>query len=186
MAKLSSAAWVAHDIGLAATVGGSLFGKTAFDPAIKQLRNVKWREKVNDEAWRRYGPLTLAAHAAVALPWIVGRTMLSGKEAGGTARSLTLAKDILVGVSVVTVVASAILGRIMSKRKSRERDVEQVGAANALADNQEHERHLLDRAIDVVSTVNLAANVGLMGVTSVLAMEASESHRFAHASRDLP
>lgn len=186
MPKLSSAAWVAHDLGLAAIVGGSLFGKTAFDPAVDKLRNAKWREKVNDDAWRRYGPLTLAAHVAVAAPWLVGRLMLSGREVSATARSLTRAKDILIGVSVVTAVASAILGRIMSRRRSRERDPEQVGAANALADNQAHERVALDRAIDVVSTVNLAANMGVMGVTSVLAMEGSQSYWFAHESRDLP
>lgn len=186
MPKLSSAAWVAHDLGLAAAVGGSLFGKTAFDPAVKKLRNAKWREKVNEDAWGRYGPLTLAAHAAIAVPWIVGRFLLSGKEVSGTARSLTRAKDILVGVSVVTTVASAILGRLMAKRHTRDRDPEQVGAANAMADHEEHVKGRLDRALDVVSTVNLAANVGIMGVTSILAMEGSESARFALESRDLP
>lgn len=186
MPKLSTAGWVAHDVGLAAIVGGSLFGKTAFDPAINKLRNAKWREKVNEDAWGRYGPLTLAAHAAVAVPWLIGRLMLSGKEVSGTARALTRAKDILIGVSLVTVAASAVLGRIMSRRKARERDAEAVGEANALPDNQAHEKRALDRAIDVVSTVNLAANVGVMGVTSVLAMEAGESLRFALASRDLP
>ncbi len=186
MPKLSSAAWVAHDLGLAAAVGGSLFGKTAFDPAVKQLRNAKWREKVNEDAWGRYGPLTIAAHAAIAAPWIVGRFLLSGKEAGGNARALTRAKDILIGVSLVTMAASAILGRMMSKRHARDRNPESVGEANALADNQAHEKTMLDRAIDVVSTVNLAANVGVMGVTSVLAMEAGESPRFALESRKLP
>lgn len=186
MPKLSTAAWVAHDLGLAAAVGGSLFGKTAFDPAVNKLRNAKWREKVNEDAWGRYGPLTLAAHAAIAVPWIVGRFMLSGKEAGGTARALTRAKDILVGVSLVTVAASAILGRLMSKRHARDRQPEEVGAANAMPDHQAHEKTMLDRAIDVVSTVNLAANAGLIGVTSALAMEGSESLRFAVESRDLP
>ena len=47
MPKLSTAGWVVHDVGLAAIVGGSLFGKTAFDPAINKLRNAKWRDKVN-------------------------------------------------------------------------------------------------------------------------------------------
>jgi hypothetical protein len=186
MPKLSSAGWVAHDLGLAAIVGGALFGKTAFDPAIKKLRNAKWRETVNEDAWGRYGPLTLAAHAAVAVPWLVGRLMLSGKEVSGTARSLTRAKDILVGVSVVTVVASAILGRIMAKKHARDRNVDEVGAANAMPDHQAHEKQVIDRVLDVVSTVNLAANVGVMGVTSVLAMEGAQSLRFNVESRDLP
>jgi hypothetical protein len=186
MPKLSTAAWVAHDLGLAATIGGSLFGKTAFDPAVNQLRNAKWREKVNEDAWGRYGPITLAAHAAVAVPWIVGRVMLSGKEVSKTARSLTLAKDILVGVAVATAVASAILGRLMSKRHVRARDASVVGEANVVPDHETQEKVLLDRILDVVSGVNLAANAGVMGVTSALAMEGSESARFAFESRTLP
>ena len=75
---------------------------------------------------------------------------------------------------------------MMSKRKARERDASEVGEANALPDHQAHQKKLLDRALDVVSTVNLAANVGVMGVTSVLAMEAGESTRFALESRKLP
>jgi hypothetical protein len=186
MAKLSTAGWVAHDLGLAAAVGGSLFGKTAFDPAVKQIRNAKWREKVDEDAWRRYGPLTLAAHAAVAVPWFIGRSMLTGREVSGTARTLTRVKDVLIGVSLATAVASAILGRILARRRDRERDAGAVGEANALPDNKEHVKGALDHAIDVVSTVNLAANVGVMGVTSVLAMEGNHSGKFAVASRFLP
>ena len=186
MPKLSSAAWVAHDLGLAAAVGGALFGRTAMNPAVKQLRNAKWREKVNEDAWSRYAPIMLAAHAAVAVPWLVGRLMLSGKEAGGTARGLTLAKDVLVGVSVVTAVASAVMGKLRARRYERERDAHEVGEANALPDNQQHERTAMDAVASVVGMVNLAANAGVMGVTSVLAMEGSESVRFAAESRDLP
>ncbi|HVV88242.1 MAG TPA: hypothetical protein VHE35_34610 [Kofleriaceae bacterium] len=177
---------MAHDLGLAAAVGGSLFGKAAFDPAVKQLRNAKWREKVDDDAWRRYGPINVAAHAAIAVPWLIGRLMLSGREVSGTARSLTRAKDILVGVSFVTAAACAVLGRILSNRRDRDRRPDETGEAAAMPDHQAHERGLLDRAIDVAGVVNLAANIGVVGVTSALAMEGSESGTFAVASRFLP
>lgn len=186
MPKLSSAAWVAHDLGLAAAVGGALFGKTALSPAVHQLRNAKWREKVNEDAWSRYSPIMLAAHAAVAVPWIVGRTMLTGKEAGGTARSLTRAKDILVGVGVVTAIANVVIGKLMQRRHERARSAEEVGAANAVPDNQPSEHTGLETVAALVGTVNMVANAAVMGVTSVLAMEGSESGRFALTSRTLP
>ena len=185
MPKLTSAGWIAHDLGLAAAIGGALFGKVAFDPSLKQIKNARWRDEVNEDAWGRYGPLTLGAHLAIAAPWLIGRLMLSGKEVSPTARQLTRAKDILIGVSLVTVAASAILGRIMSKRK-----VAAVGPEEARADNHpdtdDRKQIMVDRTLDTVGMLNLAANIGVMGVTAVLALEAAESKKFDDDARALP
>jgi hypothetical protein len=184
MPKLSSAAWIAHDLGLAAAIGGTLFGKVAFDPSLKQIKNPKWRDKVNDDAWHRYGPLTLGAHLAIAAPWLVGRLMLSGKEVSSNARQLTKLKDVLIGVSVVSVVASAILGRIMNKRKVSAKGPEQARTDDASGDDRK--QVTIDYTLDAVSMLNLAANVGVMGVTALLAMEGAESKKFEDDARDLP
>ena len=37
MAKLSSAAWMVHDLGLATSLGGTLFGRVALQPALHQI-----------------------------------------------------------------------------------------------------------------------------------------------------
>ena len=188
MPKLSSAGWIAHDLGLAAAIGGALFGKVAFDPSLKQIKNAKWRDKVNEDAWGRYGPLTLGAHLAVAAPWLIGRLMLSGKEVSSEARQLTKAKDILIGISLVTVAASAILGRIMSKRKVAAAGPEEAraGGANGHKGADERKQIIIDRTLDSISMLNLAANIGVMGVTAVLALEAAESKKFDDDARALP
>lgn len=170
MPVLSSAAWVAHDVGLATSIGGSLYGKAAFHPALAEaVRDTDERRLAADAAWRRFGWINLAAHAAYAVPWLIGRTMLSGREASGAARQLTLAKDILVGVSLVSGIASVLLGRLLGKKVQRREDAAQ-----------------LNRAVGVVGAVNLAANVGVLGTTALLAMESSESGRFALTARKLP
>ena len=46
--------------------------------------------------------LNLAAHLAVLATWLPGRKLLSGREAGPLARSLTIAKDVLIGSSLAT------------------------------------------------------------------------------------
>ncbi len=44
MAKLSSAAWMAHDLGLAASLGGTLFGRVALQPALYKIAMLSGRE----------------------------------------------------------------------------------------------------------------------------------------------
>jgi hypothetical protein len=179
MPVLSSAAWVAHDVGLATAIGGSVFGKSAMHPALHELRDVEERDRVADTAWRRFGWINLAAHLAMAAPWYVGRRMLSGREAGSTARTLTLVKDVLVAASVATGVASLVLGRLLGRRVRR-RNGDQRALPAADRD------HALERTVATVGTANLAANLGVLGVTAVLAMQASESPRFTWTSRHLP
>ena len=50
MAKLTSAALAARELGLAATFGGILFGKTGLGKAVKVLPDEKDRSRVIDQA----------------------------------------------------------------------------------------------------------------------------------------
>jgi hypothetical protein len=179
---------MAHDLGLAASIGGGLFGKTALDPALKEIEDPAQRDRVNRTAWRRYGWISLAAHVATAAPWFAGRAMLSGREVSPTARRLTRTKDVLMAVSLATCAVNAILGGRMAKRAETEPGPEEARAqrSNGAADGEAREKLALDRAIDVSSMINLAANIGVVGVTAALAMEGSESVRFALRSRRLP
>src|SRR3954468_710757 len=102
MAKLSAAAWVLHDVGLATAIGGTLFGREALQPAIHEIKDPIERGKVADAAWRRFSWMNLAGHVAFAATWFFGRSMLSGREVSKTSRNLTLAKDALVIASLAT------------------------------------------------------------------------------------
>ena len=54
MVKLSTAAWVGHNLGLAAWFGGTLFGKLALNPSVRAISSREERGKVLNAAWNRY------------------------------------------------------------------------------------------------------------------------------------
>lgn len=183
MATLSSTAWIVHDLGLASTIGGSLFGKLALHPSIHHVADTQQRDELVDDAWRRFSILNLAAHLAVLATWLPGRKMLSGREATPLARSLTLAKDVLIGTSLASGVASIVAGRALARRVRRG-----AGPAHArtAAPGETTPTARLDRTVRRLGTLNLACNVGVMAVTSLLAMQASQSMRFGRIARRLP
>ena len=152
MTALSSAAWIVHDVGLATSIGGSMFGRMAFEPALSKM-NAQQRDRIEDAAWRRFSWLNLAGHAAFAVPWIIGRTMLSGAEVNGRARALVRVKDELVGASVVTGIATISVGRILGRRL---RDGENA--------TEGYKR--LEQVTAVLGQLNLLATTGIAAVTS--------------------
>ena len=180
MARLSSAAWIAHDVGLATAIGGTLFGREALHPALREgIADPGERDRIADSAWRRFSWANLAAHGAMAATWFTGRTMLSGREVNRTSRPLTVAKDVLIVASLATGLASVVLGRLLGKRV-RDRELATQGI-------EARERaETLRRAVGAVGMVNLCANLGILGVTTALAMQAAESSKFSFWSRLLP
>src|SRR5688572_6239470 len=108
---LSQAGWVVHEVGLATSIGGTLFGRAALEPSLNMVASADERDRVSAEAWKRFSWLNLAGHVAFAVPWFIGRSMLSGREVTRKARKLTLVKDVLIGASLLTGVSSVLLGR---------------------------------------------------------------------------
>jgi hypothetical protein len=183
MAKLSSAAWMAHNLGLATSIGGTMFGREALEPALDEISDPRQRDQVSAVAWRRFSWLNLAGHVAVAATWFVGRSMLSGRSVSRTARTLTVAKDALIVASLATGIASTILGRVLGGRMANSGRI-------ATRSNGESETsgstEKLRRAVGALGIANVAANIGVMGVTTALSMEAGKSLPFSRVSRRLP
>lgn len=179
MTTLSSAAWVIHDVGLAAAIGGPLFEYTALAPTLERSADARERTQISLDAAQRFSLVKLLGHASFAIPWLVGRTMRSGGEVSATAHALTRAKDILVGISLV----SGVLG-LIGVRRAAERVEGGEGAQQA----RESERSIPTKAgaLGVAGVVNMLANVGILGLTALLAMEGNKSVRFSASSRRLP
>jgi hypothetical protein len=95
MAKLSTAAWVAHNLGLAACFGGHLFGKLALNPKLDAPGSKTERAKMLNAAWNRYNVVNAVSLGTAAATWFVGRASISGESIGENARNLVLAKDAL-------------------------------------------------------------------------------------------
>ncbi len=185
MATLSSAAWAAHDVGLATAIGGSLFGQVALEPALEEVTSPAERDRAATDAWRRFSWFNLAAHAIVAGSWFVGRAMLSGREVTGTARRLTRVKDGLVVASLATGIACNVLGRILGKKTDEGMGPNEL-SDRAGAEGLAKQTLRLQKTTGILGTANLFTNIAILGVTSLLAMEASKSNRFPLWSKRLP
>src|SRR3569833_41595 len=67
MSKLSTSAWILHNLGLATSIGGNLFGQGAIQPALaKDVEDEQQRAQISDDAWSRFSWWNLAAHDVVA------------------------------------------------------------------------------------------------------------------------
>jgi len=185
MSTLSTAAWAAHDVGLATAVGGTLYGRAALEPALHEIADPIERDRVATAAWQKFSWINLAAHGVVAATWFVGRAMLSGREVSGPARSMTRIKDGLVIASLVTGIGTAVLGRMLGQCARRGEGPAQVREAGGTARGGER-TVALQRVVGGLGIANLIANIGTLGITAALAMEGSRSPKFAMRSRCLP
>jgi hypothetical protein len=185
MTALSTAAWTAHEVGLATAIGGTLYGRAAMRPALEDITDPENRDLVSAGAWRRFSWLNLAAHGVFAATWFVGRSMLSGREVSGAARSLTRMKDGLVVASLVTGIGSTIVGRALGKQISEGDGAQATSGANR-APKDSQRTQAMRRAASGLGIANLLANIAILGITTMLAMEGSRSARFAARSRLLP
>lgn len=68
MIQFSTAARVAHDLGLAACFGGTLFGKGVFNPSVGVVRSKPERGKIGSTTWNRFIALSTASFV-VAVAW---------------------------------------------------------------------------------------------------------------------
>jgi hypothetical protein len=182
MTALSTAAWTAHEIGLATAVGGTMFGRAALQPALQEITDPEDRDRVSAGAWRRFSWLNLAAHGVFAATWFAGRSMLSGREVSESARALTRIKDGLVVASLATGIGSVVLGRKLGAQV-RETSGESVISNGTRASRKNGS---LGRTVSTLGIANLLANIAILGITTVLAMEGNRSARFSARSRFLP
>lgn len=182
---LSTAAWVAHDLGTAVAVGGDLFGRIALEPSVRNIEDREERGQVVNDAWRRFGGVQLGATAIMAATWYAGRAKLGGLAAGGGSTSaLVVAKDILVGTTLATAIGAAVTGTLMSKQ--RERDAVPMNADGEVAEDAPTPARALGRVTDAFGFLNLCAGLGVVAVTAVLAMQAGKSKTWKAVSRFLP
>jgi uncharacterized membrane protein len=182
---LSTAAWIAHDLGTAIGVGGSLFGRVALEPSVRNVRDQEERGKLLLEAWRRFGVVQMGALAVMAATWYAGRSRLGGAAVGGRAsRGLVIAKDVLVGATVASAVGAAVTGNL-NARERRNQDVP-INDRGEVAPNAPPAARRLGRVTDAFGLANLLAGVGVVAVTAILAMRAGKSGRWSVVSRLLP
>jgi hypothetical protein len=173
MADLTTAASVAHDLGVAANFGGNLFGKLALSPAVGVLQDERERMRIVTAARTRYKYVNSIALAIAAGSWFVERAFLSRRVVGRRARRLTLAKDITIAGAAVAGLASLIVDGVAGKQvrsyvalqAAGEKPAVQVGAR----------LHRMQRLQSGFGYADLALAAGLTGVSAALAIASGRS-----------
>src|SRR5918997_3123268 len=81
---------VAHNLGMSAWFGGTLFGQVALNPTVSSISDRSERGRVLNEAWSRFQAVNLPAALSTVLGWRLGG---GGGEGGREGPGLTRAKD---------------------------------------------------------------------------------------------
>ncbi len=181
---LSTTAWVLHDLGLATGFGGSLFGKMALHPAVRDIASKDERGRVVSEAWKGFSPLNAIALGTMGLTWAVGRSLLTGREIDRSTRKLVTAKDALVATAIATGFGSMLAGYALSRSAAGQPPALESGEATTA--EAPRRSKALRKVSSSLGLLNLIAGAGVIGITAVLGMKAGRSHRFPIVSRFLP
>jgi hypothetical protein len=165
---ISSAGRAAHDVGLAAMLGGNLFGRLAMHPALARVSDERERGAVLNAAWRRYGTVNSLGLAAVLAGWYGARaTETQPRYLTDRERSLAVAKDVTVGIVAFTGVAAAIEGVRFSR--------DCPDGAVPLADGSTPNEHTppaaarRKRVLNALNTASIASGVALWGINAAMA-----------------
>lgn len=165
---VSSAGRAAHDVALAALLGGNLFGRVAMHPALEDVSDISERGRVLNRAWRRYGTVNSIALATLVAGWLPARTneahprWLSPHE-----RRLAVAKDAAMSAVIVTGLASAVSGIGFAHQVAN--GAVPMSSGSETAPQTPPRAVALKRAVNTLSALNLAAEVALAGINATLA-----------------
>ena len=122
MTEASNTAKIAHNLGLAAWFGGSLFGQIALNPTVSRISDRSERGRVLNESWARFNAVNALAIASTLLAWRAGDLK---DDAELRAPALARAKNLLLGGAATNAIASAILGaRLASQARGGATPVE--------------------------------------------------------------
>jgi hypothetical protein len=158
----------AHDIGAAALLGGTLFGREAMHPALRRISSERERGSVTNAAWRRYGAVNGLGLAAIIAGWVGARSgeahpaLLSPRE-----RTLARAKDVAVGAVAVTGVATAVEG--LRFARSAPGGAVPLEDGNTPAADTPPGPARMKRTLNWLGRASLVSQAALIGVNAALA-----------------
>lgn len=183
MTTLSTAAWVSHDMALAAGLGGSIFKQFALPSALSKVTDDRERAHLLARSFKKFTPIGMVSLGIIAGSWLVGRTIISGRSISKEAEILVKVKDGLVAGAVVTGIAGTLLDRELEEETDR-RELG-VEGMHATATSTTRSKNVF-RAIQGVGMLHMACLAGALGLTTILAMKANESMKWSFLSRILP
>ena len=182
---ITTAARAAHEISLAAILGGNLFARIAMHPALHEASDERERGKIVNAAWRRYGAVNSVALVALIAGWAVSRAGEPDREAlPALPRALTTARD----AAIVAVAATGVAAGTQGIRFSR---MEPEGAipledGNEPAVDASPGEGRAKRRLNVIGSIHLISALALAGLNAALSRPRLEPPRERRRRRRLP
>ena len=171
---LANTTRAARDVGLAAWLGGSMFGKFALNPSLTQIADRAERGSVANDAWGRYNVISAVGLGAAAVGWLGARVTESRSgRLTDTEQRLAQAQDGLMVLALLTGVVSGVAGAGLAKQMYGGAVPVETGTQPAVETPDAAAR--LQGALRIASTVNVISGVALVAVNAVMA-QISYSH----------
>jgi hypothetical protein len=165
---LANTTRAAHDVGLAAWLGGAMFGKFAHNPSLVKISSRAERGSVSNAAWNGYNPINALGLGTAALGWAAARaTEASDGNLNGRERALSTAKDALMATAVVTGTLSGIQGARLAAQAPDGAVPLETGTKPAI--DTPAKAAGIQRSLSVLGNLNIASGVALVAVNAVLA-----------------
>jgi len=166
--SVARATRAAHDIGLAAWLGGSMYGKFALNPAVSVIDDKTDRGKVTNAAWNAYNAVNTAALGAAAAGWAAARaTETRPDRLSDTEQKLSLAKDALMSAAVITGIATGVQGGRLAKQAPDGAVPMETGTKPAPETPPQAAK--LQRSIEGLSNLNILSGLALVAVNAIIA-----------------
>jgi hypothetical protein len=181
MAKLTSAALAAHELGLAAAFGGVLFGETGLGKSVRVLPDEIDRSRVIEQAWKTYSVPNSIGLITAAATWFVGRSAFSGRFMGQKMRRLILAKDI----ALVVTLASGLGAHFVGRKLSREQPFP-VDTQGRPTERTPERAAKLNRLAGLLGTLQLVGAGTALALTSALNVRGQRNPAWNAIARALP
>jgi hypothetical protein len=184
VSKLSTVAWIGHNLGLGAAFGGQLFGKYALNSKLSVIDSRPDRGKVLNAAWNSYNVINAASLGTAVATWLAGRTAISGRSIDDEARKLVLAKDALLAGSTLVGLAAMVCGKKLTAQAPGGAVPVESGTKPALETPEEAAKLL--RTVNALGNTSIALIGATVAVTTILSMKSGESTEWSAVSRLLP
>lgn len=155
-----------HNVGMAAWVGGTLFGRVAHNPSLVRISSHAERGAVANTAWNAYNVINAGSLAAVGLGHLGGRlTELRSSNLSSRERPLVRLMDALTATAVVTGVLNGIQGARLARQAPDGAVPVETGTRPAPETPPEAAR--IQRSLNLLGIANLASGVGLVATTGL-------------------
>lgn len=165
---LSSAGRAAHDLALAALIGGNLFGRVAMHPALTSVSDQSERGRVLNRAWRRYGTVNSLALLTLVSGWLGERRRVPQRRAWWPVRRSPgpeqRVRDVALGAVLITGVASALSGIGFAQQAPK--GAVPMRSGSEPSPDATRAAAVLKHAVNTLGALNLASELVLVAVSS--------------------